>query len=113
MELIIENAGLYRRIATPNEGWQGSSTGLYLHSGPRWYDAKRPFPIHHCKPHSIGVIGTGYIRIMVLRCACGSYLQAKLEAPWDPGQQLVWDRGVRWLNRNARLYRWAGFVTSL
>ena len=116
MELKINRRGWFRTLNTPKEGWQGSSTGLYLHpDNIPWYKAPRPFPIHRCRPWSIGVSGTGLIRHLVFRCACGGALVAPLIQGWREGFPMVWEKEKEkgWSARNSRILQLPGFVTLM
>lgn len=115
MELQIIRRGPYRILPTPQLGWQGSVTGLYLHSGQlTWWRAPIPHRWHWCKPQSVGVTGTGYMRDVVLRCACGSALRATLRDFWEPGEELLWyAEEASWLKRNSRRKGIAGFETLM
>lgn len=113
MELRIITRGPFQVMATPPEGWRGSATGLYLHTGNTpWWLVKTPWRWHRCHPHSVGIQGTGYIRNMIMRCPCGSHLQAPLVRGWDPGRDLIWREG-RWEQRNSRHDSAPSFVTLM
>ena len=113
MELQIIPRGPFQTLDTPHEGWLGAATGLYLHTGHiPWWDTRLPRRWHQCRPHSVGVQGTGYIRHMILRCTCGGSAESDLARGWEPGQMLVW-RETRWEQRNSRRKHGITFVTLM
>jgi len=115
MELQINREGPFLALDTPHKGWRGSVTGLYLHNDDiPWYKAPIPRRWHRCNPQSVGVLGTGFIRTVILRCRCGSLLRGHLLWAWEPGLHLIWDRkDNQWQQRNSRRKNTSSFATLM
>jgi hypothetical protein len=115
MDLIIRTVAPFSHLDTPATGWKGPSTGMYWHPPEgAWYEVGRPWLLHRCRVHSMGVHGTGHTRHAFLRCRCGGYIQARLLRGWEPGQSFTFKQGAAWCRRNSRFWNWhPGFLTTL
>lgn len=63
--------------APPTTRWirekQHGDEFIEHYRGVPWYDAPKPPPHHHCRPHTRGLVRAGNLPlVLVSRCACGA-----------------------------------------